>query len=324
MTIDEPGNQAILRRLAGIQKALVGLHEAGNGREVSNSTRGTDREKFIDIFLSQILPPNFRFGSGQITDLAGKVSGQVDVVVEYPFLPSIPILEKSSRLYLAEGVVAVIEVKSNLKNQWHQVKKTSEQLKVLRRSFGSSNINIPHIPLFAVGYKGWSQMETLKSKLEENVVDGILVIGDGTKKNEGLFIWNPSFLLPMLDAAGLTESAKGSWALWAFIICLNRLAILIQNNYFDPALYAMTDLVLFHRIYLKKVFSFQDKIDVFEVTDQDRLDHLKVKEIVKRLEYENLLTINKENENDEKLEISITSTGALLGSKLKDMLGWHL
>ncbi len=32
------------------------------------------------------------------------------------------------------------------------------------------------IPLFAVGFTGWKQIETLESHLKEDVVDGILII----------------------------------------------------------------------------------------------------------------------------------------------------
>lgn len=79
----------------------------------------------------------YRFGSGDATDRQGNRSGQLDVVVEYPFLPSLPAVGNSKvRLYLAEGVAAVIEVKSDLAGQWSEVESTARQLKPLRRNFG--------------------------------------------------------------------------------------------------------------------------------------------------------------------------------------------
>jgi hypothetical protein len=88
------------------------------------------RERFIDVFLSQVFPPPFRFGQGDVTDTAGRRSGQLDVVVEYPLLPSLPVVgnQASSRLYLAEGIAAAIEVKSNVASQWSEVVSTATKL----------------------------------------------------------------------------------------------------------------------------------------------------------------------------------------------------
>ena len=47
------------------------------------------------------------FGSGDATDVAGNRSGQLDVVLEYPFAPSIPAGGKT-KLFLAEGVASVV------------------------------------------------------------------------------------------------------------------------------------------------------------------------------------------------------------------------
>jgi hypothetical protein len=69
---------------------LKGVHQAGD--RLSNASKGNEREAFINGFLSQVLPPHFRFGSGDITDQHGARSGQLDIVVEYPFVPSLPIV----------------------------------------------------------------------------------------------------------------------------------------------------------------------------------------------------------------------------------------
>jgi hypothetical protein len=44
--------------------------------------------------------------------------------VEYPFLPSFPMPGSHDRLVLAESVLAVIEVKSDLVAQWDQATAT--------------------------------------------------------------------------------------------------------------------------------------------------------------------------------------------------------
>jgi len=154
-------NKYIEDRIKAIQNMLMQVHEGG--RPLSDASRGVEREAFINAFLSDILTPQFRFGSGEITDQKGNRSGQLDIVIEFPFVPSLPLISgKSPRLYLAEGIVAVIEVKSDIKKQWDEVFKTAEKLSQLKRNY-STGITIgpipaEKIPLYAVGYKGWKNI----------------------------------------------------------------------------------------------------------------------------------------------------------------------
>lgn len=109
-------NRYILQRLTGLQSILKGVHQSSVG--LSSATMGQERAAFIDEFLAKVLPPIYRFGTGDATDAAGARSGQLDVVVEYPFAPSLPIVGAGqSRLYLAESIAAAIEVKSDLSGQ---------------------------------------------------------------------------------------------------------------------------------------------------------------------------------------------------------------
>ena len=64
-----------------------------------------------------LLLAGFFVGTGDATDAGGNRSGQLDVVVEYPFAPSLPLGVGTTRLYLAEGVAAVVEVKSDAAGQ---------------------------------------------------------------------------------------------------------------------------------------------------------------------------------------------------------------
>jgi hypothetical protein len=130
-------NQFVLQRLAGIQQVLMGVHRSG--APMSAASRGTERQTFVESFLANVLPPIYRFGSGDATDAAGHRSGQLDVVVEYPFSPSLPSFGgiPTTRLYLAESVAAVVEVKSNIAAQWDEARHTAAQLAPLRRSFKS-------------------------------------------------------------------------------------------------------------------------------------------------------------------------------------------
>jgi len=165
------------------------------------------------LSTQDVFPLNFRFGSGEIVDQKGLQSNQLDIVLEKPFGYSFPGDVLGPRLYLAENVAAVIEVKSNLANKWSEVKAASEKLSKLNRVYmehelvrvlwhlenGNADtsaikdvqklrndilkeINKPEnqgqsrIPYYAIGYVGWTKDETLVEKLLPNQIDGIFLI----------------------------------------------------------------------------------------------------------------------------------------------------
>jgi len=201
---------------------LKAVHQSSSG--LSTATTGTERSAFIDGFLSGVLPAPFRFGTGDATDKSGKRSGQLDVVVENPFCPSLPIVGGGQiRLYLAEAVAAVVEVKSNVEKQWPQVLETAAKLKPLRRQLrGYAYVGRPpteRIPFFAVGYEGWKHQETLKAKLGEGTIDGILVI------DPGVFASSSNF--------GEIISSDEA-ALWGFISCLHEATNSLKQNTPQP------------------------------------------------------------------------------------------
>jgi hypothetical protein len=215
-------NPHISDRLMGIQKMLIAAHQAGG--PLSSASKGAEREYFIKTFLSQVFPPPFRFGHGDITDALGRKSGQLDVVVEYPFLPSLPVSQSSPRLYLAEGVGAALEVKSDVAGQWDEVVSTALKLSPLERKFGAT-LSMgpppqPRIPLFAVGYSGWKQQATIKQRLGDAAIDGILVIDSG-----------------LFEAPGV--SATGPWSLWALISLLHNAVSTLKSTSANPLQYAV-------------------------------------------------------------------------------------
>jgi hypothetical protein len=215
-------NKIVLERLKGIQSMLQAVHQASS--ELSDATTGTERAAFIDAFLSEVLPAPFRFGSGDATDRSGKRSGQLDVVVESPFCPSLPIVGGGQvRLYLAEAVAAVIEVKSDVAKQWPQVLETAAKLEPLRRQLEAHSYvgraPTERIPFFAVGYEGWKQLDMLKEKLGEGTIDGILVI------DPGLFASSNQF-------GDILSS--GEAALWGLISCLHEATNSLKQNTPQP------------------------------------------------------------------------------------------
>ncbi len=217
----------IIERLAGIQAALMASHAAGSS--TSNASKGRDREDFIHTLLQAVMPQVFRFGHGDIIDLRGKATGQLDLVVEYPFLPSLPISERSSRLYLAEGVAAVIEVKSHISTQWEEVQNTVSKVASLRRSFGASlsyGSITQDIPCFAVGYKGWKSLETVQEHLLEAGLDGILVIDGGFYASSRRF---------------KSIFADGPAALWGLVCGIHDAATALIRTNVHPAKYAQSE-----------------------------------------------------------------------------------
>src|SRR5215469_8546890 len=161
---------ALLQRLQGYRQHLIAVHRSGAG--MSDTSKGNEREAFVHDFLGATFPTSFRFGTGDCIDKTGRQSGQLDVVVEYPFLPSFT-LGGHSRLYLTEGVAAVIEVKSDVSSQWAQACTTGRNLKALQRQFviGMSMSTNPvpvEIPYFVVGYTGWKDIETVKSNCDHS------------------------------------------------------------------------------------------------------------------------------------------------------------
>lgn len=220
-------SEALEKRLDGIQKALVSLYGSGGG--MSAASKGREREQFIDSFLKKVMPPSYRFGTGDAIDSDGNHSGQLDVVVEFTFLPSIPSIGSAPRIYLAEGVAAVIEVKSNLQSQWGEVIATAEKLKKLKRQFeppGFTPYGKPSesIPIFAVGYTGWKNIETVQEKTNSAIVDGILII------DQGLFSTRKDFP----NGLWINDGAR---SLWGLISCLHICTNSILVNSFSPLKY---------------------------------------------------------------------------------------
>lgn len=197
-------NPLIASRLSGIHSVLCSAFEAG--ALLSSSSKGYERETFVSLFLSEVLPPIYRFGTGDITDSLmnndpKRRSGQIDIVIEMPWAPSFPIVGASARLYPSEAVGTAIEVKSNLSTQWSEVVHTATALDPLRQrlsgiSVSGSSLTVvgeteEPIPLYAVGYEGWSTEATVKEKARSASVDGVLVL------KHKIFAWSDrrSFLL---------------------------------------------------------------------------------------------------------------------------------
>jgi hypothetical protein len=90
---------------------LLAQYNRSKGQEAS-ANLGYNRELFCNEFLSHVLLPRLRNYRGEIWDSQGNRTGQLDLII---IRDDAPILTfGGADTILAEGVFAVIEVKSNL------------------------------------------------------------------------------------------------------------------------------------------------------------------------------------------------------------------
>jgi hypothetical protein len=221
-------NKHIENRLEGIREALMATYRSGT--TMSAATKGHEREIFVQSFLSRVFPTPYRFGSGDITDTRDNRSGQLDVVIEYPLMPSLPgLLDGGPRLYLAEGVAAVIEVKSDLKKQWREVEASAKAVKKLRRVMDWAKFEGPRgpdeeIPFYAVGFRGWAKLTTLEDHVVGSVADGALCLENGT-------------CCVTHKGTTIQRGATGSFGLYIFICALHTHMNMVTNTGLSPLAY---------------------------------------------------------------------------------------
>lgn len=131
--------------------------------------KGTPREAFIREYLENHLSQNLAIGTGEIIDAtseAGESRNQIDIVLyrrNYPRLA----FGGGIHAFLAESVVAIIEVKSTLTSDElgksiRAARRVKQLQKHVVRSF-HSGYQPPSILSFVVAYDGPAQMKTVHS-----------------------------------------------------------------------------------------------------------------------------------------------------------------
>jgi hypothetical protein len=135
---------------------------------------GFAREHFVRHVLATFLPTSVAVGSGEIIDGHGQRSGQQDVIIYRTDFPLITSLTPVNT-YLAEGVIATIEVKSNLstgtpiglRSAFRSVQKVQTLTKrvAILSSAGPEHEErlrqINTIRSYVIGYTGWQRKESL-------------------------------------------------------------------------------------------------------------------------------------------------------------------
>lgn len=90
------------------------FHAAKSARVFSHKpSLGTAREFLVNQVLARYLPPAAYVCTGQVVDADGQLSKQVDILVYDPRFPRFEAFPGVG-VYLAEGVIAAIEVKSRM------------------------------------------------------------------------------------------------------------------------------------------------------------------------------------------------------------------
>ncbi len=154
--------------LDAVENSLLAISKipAGSGHPLH---KGTPREAFVREFLETHLGERVAVGSGEIIDAnsqTGQPRNQIDIVLyrrEYPKL----VFGGGINGYLAESVVATIEVKSVLtKEALQRAIETAQILKRLERNIVqvfTSGYQPPSILTYVVAYDGPETMKTLHS-----------------------------------------------------------------------------------------------------------------------------------------------------------------
>jgi hypothetical protein len=150
-------------------------------REVlrQGSDLGFVRELFVHHVLENIMPKSVVIGSGEIVDGEGNRSAQQDVIVYRADFPVITSLTPVNT-YLIEGVIATVEVKSDLsagtpnhlvaafrnagsvlalQKAANIITGTPEQVALLQRVSG--------VRAYVIGYAGWESVEPLLKRFTE-------------------------------------------------------------------------------------------------------------------------------------------------------------
>ena len=235
--------------------------------------KGTPREAFIKEFLINHLSETVSIGTGEIVDCESKPNeqrNQFDIVI---YKKNCPKLDFGGGItgFLAESVVATIEVKSTLDNQGLVqsigAARNAKGLKQnLNRSFSTGWLP-PSIMNYVVAYAGPAQMQTVfgwlgnyhvqngiaienakeRTRRKSPSLDGIFILGKGFIKFDNSPTTNipPEFRQQHPDISwSITDAERGS--LLMLFLSLLEATNNIQGAWLDPLPYLQN--VRFHNI----------------------------------------------------------------------------
>lgn len=226
----------IASHLAYVEKSLLALSQVA-GTAGHPIHKGMPREWFVREFLESYLSERVAVGTGEIIDataVAGAARNQIDVVVYRRDFPKLP-FGGGVNAYLAESVVATIEVKSTLDSEdVLKATRTAHKVKALERHLTTSftaGYHPPNILCYVVAYAGPATLETVRDWInsalaQESIPNPQLPpthqerLGRPSPALDGVFILGKGFLLydnqvinfmSDEDRARYPELASGVW-----------------------------------------------------------------------------------------------------------------
>jgi hypothetical protein len=230
--------------------------------------KGTPREAFIRDFLSAHLGAHVYVGTGEIIDgdsKAGEKRPQIDVVIARSDLPRLA-LGGAINTYLAESVVATVEVKSFIDEaKLKDAIATAARIKALKRESKTvltAGYQAPSILTFVVAYAGPAKMATVynwienayaeqgltepalpmwpeRARVASTSLDGVFVIG------KGYVLFNNSVVSTVLLKPEHRTDQRARWlivdqargALYIFFLLLTMALSGVALGVFQPGQY---------------------------------------------------------------------------------------
>ncbi len=175
---------------------LLAQYTRSKGQNAS-ANLGYNRELFCDQFLKRVLPSRLGVDRGEIWDSLGNKTGQLELILTRDDSPRLT-YDAGADTFLAEGVMGVIEVKSNLTRD-----KLTEALQTLKlvnclqpknTEFFSAGYSLDRPLRIIFSYEGATWRTLLEELIEpENngIVDLVCILNRGVMFSRGLIMQWP-------------------------------------------------------------------------------------------------------------------------------------
>lgn len=175
---------------------LLAQYNRSRGQEAS-ANLGYNRELFCDQFLSRVLPSRLRIHRGEIWDSLRDKTGQLDLILTRDDSPRLT-YDAGADTFLVEGIMGVVEVKSNLTREKLiealQTLKLVKDLQPKNKVFISAGYALDRPLRIIFSYEGatWNTLLDELIKPENNeVVDLGCILNRGVLFSKGLLMQWP-------------------------------------------------------------------------------------------------------------------------------------
>jgi hypothetical protein len=218
-------NPYIIDRLLAVQDQVLGAYAKLDRKDPGHVT--DLRLVLIEQFLQPLFSAHRRFTAGRITDAAGVLTEQLDLIIEHGFMPSFPLHDGASRLVLAEAVALVIEVADQPGNEDASLREVFSHIRQLSRNIKPTvqfqGAPSERVPVMAVFFQGPDDLEDLKrwwlAIPETERPDAVCVMSSGCFLGFGL-------------------ESDGALGLYSMCLTINHMLTLLNFAAPDLAVYA--------------------------------------------------------------------------------------